>query len=182
MAILSPVKALRILQKTPLILNGLLENVTTPQARAARDAEGWSVLEVMCHLRDYERIVNQRVCDTLAKDQPMLAVFTNSELQALGEYSRQHVQPVFHDFVHRRRELIALLEDLREDQWMRLCVHPGQGPGTVLDIAINAGLHDVDHIEQISRCLRELRETRAQHRRAAQAHSHGAFIHTDRRP
>jgi len=32
-------------------------------------------------------------------------------------------------------------------------VHPEQGPGTLLDVAVNAGLHDLDHLEQLARCL-----------------------------
>jgi len=35
-------------------------------------------------------------------------------------------------------------------------MHPSQGPATLLDVAVNAGLHDVDHLEQIIRCLAPL--------------------------
>ena len=124
---------------------------------------------MVCHLRDYERIVMERVCAALTKDEPVLEVVSNSDMAALGDYAHQHVRPVFFEYVHRRRELISTLEDLRQDQWLRRCIHPGQGPGTVLDIAINTGLHDVDHIEQIGRCLRELRNLSARRKRSKQA-------------
>lgn len=41
--------------------------------------------------------------------------------------------------------------------WLRAGTHPAQGPATLLDVAINAGLHDVDHLEQLARCLEPLR-------------------------
>jgi hypothetical protein len=47
---------------TPDILEGLLEGCTEEQARAARGGdEGWSIVEVMCHLRDAEERALERM-------------------------------------------------------------------------------------------------------------------------
>jgi hypothetical protein len=57
----------------------------------------------------------------------------------------------------RREGLITLLDSLTSEQWRRPGLHPQQGPATVLDVAINIGLHDIDHLEQLVRCVAPLR-------------------------
>ena len=45
------------------------------------------------------------------------------------------------------------LEGLDEAQLARPGIHPETGAMTILHLAINTVLHDVDHMEQISRVL-----------------------------
>jgi hypothetical protein len=160
--LLNPGKAFRTLHKTPRLLEIVLAGVTQEQAATLRDGpEGWSVLWIVCHLRDIEAIFTQRARDLLAHDNPTFAVTSNEELIARGDYDRQDLREVLVAYVAARHAFIALLEPLEEDQWLRAGTHPTQGPATLLDVAINAGLHDVDHLEQIARCLIPLRGFRA---------------------
>ncbi|HEY1016297.1 MAG TPA: DinB family protein [Herpetosiphonaceae bacterium] len=152
--ILSPAKALRTLRKTALLLDGLLAPVSQAQAAALRDgADGWSVLSIACHLRDYERIIAGRLDDILARERPALADMDNDALAAVNRYADQELGTVLAELRAGRQALLDRLAGLADEQWGREGVHPSQGPGTVLDIAINAGLHDVDHLEQLARCL-----------------------------
>jgi len=60
--VLSPHKALRTLRKTAALLDGTLAGVTHEQATSLRDgADGWSVLFIVCHLRDYEIAWRERI-------------------------------------------------------------------------------------------------------------------------
>jgi hypothetical protein len=59
----------------------------------------------------------------------------------------------FERYVELRRQFIALIANCTEDQWSRRGVHPESGVVTLLELAINVGLHDVNHIEQIVRAL-----------------------------
>ena len=156
--LISPTKALRTLRKTSALLEDMLRGVTQAQAAALRDGPGgWSVLHVACHLRDYEVTYRERIELMLAEDSPTFVVIANEEWEARGDYPNQDLRAVLADIGERRAGLIARLEGLSDQQWLRPGAHPAQGPATVLDVAINTGLHDIDHIEQIMRCLAPLR-------------------------
>lgn len=153
--IITPFKALRTLRKTPLILAAVLDGVSHEQAAALRDgADGWSILFIVCHLRDLEGQFLQRAQDLLAQPNPIFADVSLDELMRRSPYERQNFDEALEAYFEARRQFVALLEGLSDAQWLLAGEHPTQGPGTMLDIAVNTGLHDVDHIEQIQRCLR----------------------------
>jgi len=90
--LVNPAKALRTLRKTPPLLVNLLEGVTQAQARSLRDGpDGWSVLWIVCHLRDVEAIFTQRVRDLLDAPNPVFQVTENEELIRRGDYEQQHL-------------------------------------------------------------------------------------------
>lgn len=156
--LINPGKALRTLRKTPLLLTNLLDGVTQEQARTLRDGpDGWSILWIVCHLRDVETIFTQRARDLLAAAAPVFSVTENDELIRRGDYERQELGDALEAYLAGRRAFITLLEPLDDAQWLRTGTHPSQGPATLLDVAINTGLHDVDHLEQIARCLQPQR-------------------------
>ena len=152
--ILNPQKALRTLRKTSHILEHILAPLSQWEAQTLRDGpDGWSILFIACHLRDYEHIACQRVAMMLGQENPVLPAMDNPALVERNQYAQQQLEPVLATLHQRRQEIIQLLEALSVEQWERTGVHPQQGVGTVLDVAVNTGLHDVDHIEQICRCI-----------------------------
>ncbi len=159
--LINPAKALRTLRKTPSILTALLQGVTQEEAVALRDgADGWNVVFIVCHMRDIEAIFTQRVRSLLAGPNPTFAVVPNEELMRRHDYAAADLRQALAEYELARREFIALVELLTDEQWLLAGLHPSQGPATLLDVAINSGLHDVDHLEQIVRCLEPLRGAR----------------------
>jgi hypothetical protein len=151
--ILNPDKALRTLRKTPALLDLVLAGLDEAAARELHDGpDGWSILFIVCHLRDYERVVAARVAAMLTGDDPVLASMDNEALAREEDYAAQSLTAVREELRAGRAALIARLAGLDAAQWQRPGHHPQQGAATVLDVAINAGLHDVDHLEQIARC------------------------------
>jgi hypothetical protein len=152
--LVSPAKALRTMRKTPLILSTVLHNVSQEQAATLRDGpDGWSILYILCHLRDVELIFTKRAQDLLERPNPTFTVVSNEELIAQGRYGDQEARAVLEQYFAHRRAFIALLESVADEQWRLAGTHPQQGPATLLDVAVNTGLHDVDHSEQIICCL-----------------------------
>jgi hypothetical protein len=152
--LVNPAKALRTMRKTPTILEHILRDITQEQAATLRDGpDGWSILYIVCHLRDLEDGFIARV-HTLLNEQPD-AVLKGIDIHALVElnnYSAADLRQALATFSVRREQFIALLEGLTDEQWLLAGMHPDQGPSNVIDVAVNTGLHDVDHIEQIIRC------------------------------
>ena len=152
--LINPAKALRTLRKTPVILAHLLDGVTQAQAEACRDGvDGWNLLYIVCHLRDMEAQYLGRIQDLLAIPNPVFRTVSNQELIERNQYAAQHFQGVLVEYQARRAQTIALLETLTDEQWLLSGSHPEQGPATLLEVAVNCGLHDIDHMEQIVRCV-----------------------------
>lgn len=155
--ILSPMKALRTLRKTSALLSTALKGVSQEEATTLRDGDdGWSVLFIVCHLCDYEQAWRERLELMLAEEHPTFHTFDHHALVEQHAYAAQELRAVLAELAAQRQALIARLEPLGDDEWLRSGLHPEQGPGTVLELAINAGLHDLDHLEQLSRCLAPL--------------------------
>ena len=151
MAMLDLVKALRTARKTSLIVADVLKNVTQAQATGATD--GWNVLFILCHMHDYEMILAERVNCILREDNPTLPAMNNTALMESRRYAERNLAEELEGCVRKRHDLITKLEGLDAVVWMRRGVHPVQGEGSLVDVVINAGLHDVDHTEQIIRVL-----------------------------
>jgi hypothetical protein len=154
MTIVTKTRALRRMQQTPVILNGLLRNVSQETALACTDGpNGWSVLEVMCHLYDFEEIYTGRVRRALAEDTPAFDPIDQNALVQTNRYREQNLRDRFNGYLERRRAFLDLLTSLTDEQWRRTGIHSSFGELTITEIALNTPLHDVDHIEQITRAL-----------------------------
>jgi len=150
----TPDRVLRALRQTPVVLKGLLAPLTQEQAVRCTDGpDGWSVLEVMCHLRDYEPLVLRRAHLIVDSDIPALPVFPHLELVKSRDYIHQNLQREFEAYLQERRALLDYLTTLSARQWQRQGVHPEFGVMTMLETGLNTTLHDINHYDQIVRAL-----------------------------
>ena len=139
-------------------LEHILADVSQEQAQMIRDGdEGWSVLEILCHLRDYQAIFAERIRRILDEDSPIFMPYDERARLGLvveNDYANQDLRAVFADYAATRRQMIDLLASLDEDQWRR------EGRFAVDDVVdltmpvVHTLLHDADHSEQIARILR----------------------------
>ncbi len=154
MPVFNPEKALRDLPKTPVILNAILRGVDQQRAQTATDgADGWSVLEVVCHLNDFEQVFLDRAHLILEYDLPHIEHVDQDALVISNRYAEQNLRDVFASYVAKRREYLALLRGLSPDQWQRKAIHYTWGEMAMVELATNTTLHDVNHIEQIVKAL-----------------------------
>lgn len=157
MAVLNLQKAIRSLEKTPVILNAILKGVTQEQSVQASDGpDGWSVLFILCHLRDYETIFLERVQRAVEEDKPRLLYRSNDDLIRDNDYANQNFMEILGELATRRERTIAYIRPLTEAQLTRTAVHPTWGENTALEYIINIALHDIDHTEQIIRALQSI--------------------------
>jgi hypothetical protein len=142
---------------TVKILGFMLHGVSHATATTRRDpndgAKGWTVLEVTCHLRDYDRIFRDRVCLMLAEAYPMLPGFDHERLAAERAYNKQDLSLVYAELAASRHKFAELFGSLNEEQWQRAGVHPERGRFTMCDALFQVGAHDAVHLEQITRIL-----------------------------
>jgi uncharacterized damage-inducible protein DinB len=154
MTMLTPERLIKALGYTPTILEAVLHDVDQDWAQEATDGPaGWSVFEVVCHLRDFEHIFFDRARQTLAEDEPVLTPRDHEAMVREGDYQHQELCDALTELRETRRAFLRWMESLTPDQWQRRALHPENGPMTILDMALQTTLHDVTHFDQISRAL-----------------------------
>ena len=154
MSLMSPARFQRALVRTPIILQGTLRDVDNERARTATDGpDGWSVLQIVCHLRDFEDFFRGRAELALSHANPKLPAYDHEQIAIDRHYQSQDLHEALAAFVEERKRFLRLMQSLADAQWARMGLHPELGWISVLDMAMQVSLHDVDHIEQITRCL-----------------------------
>ena len=118
-------------------------------------SERWSVLEIVCHLRDGEERALARVKRMVEEDSPPAAGFDPVALAEAGDYQSQSFDEALDAFEELRREHLAYLSSLSDEQWMRTAEHDELGSITVQDMAAHMAGHDCVHMAQISRRILE---------------------------
>lgn len=144
------------LRKAIPTIHLILQNITAGDATTYRDGGGgWTVLEVMCHLRDYEDIFFQRAEATVEQDNPELYNPDPNALAVENKYNEQDLNAVFNQWKAMRQEQIAFLENITEADWEKQARHPHRGPVAVLDQITITVWHDMNHIDQIVKIVTE---------------------------
>ena len=135
----------------------ILADVSQAQAQRIRDgADGWSVLEITCHLRDYQAIFAERIRRILEEDKPSFRLYDEKARLAMvieHDYAKQELRLVLDEYLSTRRQIIERLAPLNDEQWQREGCFAADD---VVDLAmpvLHTLLHDADHTEQIARIL-----------------------------
>lgn len=152
-----PTWMISALKKSHLVLGMMIADVTQEQAQQLRDgAAGWSVLEIVCHVRDYQELLFERVRRMVEEERPALKPYDETAREAMvieGQYNQQDMRAVYADFCSMRETLIGYLRDLTAEQWQRVGTHPMLGEDDVSVEVFHIITHDVDHAEQIGRVV-----------------------------
>jgi hypothetical protein len=148
---------LLFMKQTLDILTHVLAPVSQETATNLRDAhdgdKGWTVLEVLCHLRDFDNIFRMRAKIMRYQEYPTLPAYDHRLFATLGDYNHKLLVKVLEDFRLSRQRTISFFNELNGELWQRAGVHPERGHFTMVDAALQVGMHDVIHIEQITRIL-----------------------------
>lgn len=144
------------LRKGLQIVKSVLSAISTQEARMFRDGgTGWTVLEVLCHLRDYESLFLERARLTVEQDAALLPNPDPNQLASERGYNQQDLQATYTDWVDQRNAFLTYLEGVEAAAWQRTGVHPRRGELSLEDQLTLIVWHDVNHIEQITRILAE---------------------------
>jgi hypothetical protein len=154
MAVLDINRTLMTLSKNHVILAAVVKDVDQRRAENTRDgADGWSTLFVACHLLDYERIVARRFDAILTQDAPTVEPMDHLGLVVSNDYATQDFGDTLSSLFTARIALVDRLSGLEPAAFARMGTHPEYGPSPLLHFCVNACMHDINHIEQIVRCL-----------------------------
>lgn len=144
------------LNAIPETLKGLLSRVTVEESRSAKGGdEDWSVVEVICHLRDAEEISLGRVKAVRDQDRPKIARYDQLVLARERKYREDDPYAALEAFAGFRKQHTAVLSGLSVEQWERVGEFEAFGPMTISAHTIHKLYHDCIHCAQIARQLEE---------------------------
>lgn len=147
-------RVIRRMQQTPVIYKAILQGVTPERARTATDGpNGWSIVEIMSHVYEYEGLFMSRIQQMLTEDKPVFPQLDQAALAKQDRYQDRDFVQMWNGWLERRRAFLDLLKGLTDEQWQRLGVHPLLKEVTVMEMGLNTVVHDIDHLEQITRAL-----------------------------
>lgn len=136
------------------ILSHILGGLSQNQAQELRDGpDGWSIVEIVCHLRDFDQIFRARAEMMLNEDHPSLPAYDHEAMAVDRAYQQEQLSSALEQLKASRQESIAFFASLTPSQWERAGVHPERDRFTMTDAVMQVGLHDLDHLEQITRVL-----------------------------
>lgn len=152
-----------LMNKSVETLGNITKTITQEEATTWRDSgNGWTVVEVLCHLRDFDGFFRHRAEMMLAEDHPQLPAYDHEALAIEQRYNDQDLYTVYAELIDSRGKTSQFFESLTEDQWKRTGIHPERGHFTMIDALIQVGTHETNHIEQITRIIAERETDRAE--------------------
>lgn len=152
----------KLMRQTLETLGHIVHTTTPNDARTFRDPDdgdkGWTSLEILCHLRDFDQFFYDRAVMILEQDHPDLPAYDHEQIAIDRQYNQQDWHTAYAELVESRHRFREWFKALSDEQWERVGNHPERDhPFTLTDAAMQIGLHDVTHIEQITRILRQRR-------------------------
>jgi len=145
---------IRLMRLTCKTLGNVLTHVTQTTATSLRDGpDGWTTVEVVCHLRDFDGFFLGRAQMMLDGSYPTLPAYDHERLAVECAYNKQDLHHAYAELATSREKFAQFFEGLTEAEWALAGVHPENGHWTMTDALMQVASHDTTHLEQITRIL-----------------------------
>jgi len=144
---------LDLLEATPLILRGLMSELSADDVRWKPAPDRFSIGEVLAHLSHSEgHCYRARLDRFKSEDNPTFE--SDDAQQHLALYRDADPEDAFDHFEEQRETNIEFLRDLPPGFGKRTAVHETAGSITVAQMLNEWALHDLGHIRQIAELVR----------------------------
>lgn len=121
--------------------------------RRKASPEVWSAVEVICHLRDVERLWADRLVKVAFSDHPRFYAVDVDALAANNRYNEQDLAAALKEFARLREDNLCLLRAVPASQWKRSGLHPKYGEISIERIVEIMTAHDQGHLGQAARAI-----------------------------
>ena len=156
-------QALTLLAATPLRIVALTTDLTPAQSHTTPSQGGWSVNDVLAHLRACADVWGNCIVAIITEDTPTLRAVNPLTWIKKTDYLELEFQPSLRSFATQRAELLAVLKPLPHEGWSRAATVTGAGKvleWTVLSYAQRLARHERPHVKQIERIVNTMRMER----------------------
>lgn len=130
-------------------LKAAVSNIPLSQLHTRIAPGKWSILEVLCHIADFEIIGSERIRRVLSEDEPTLL---NGEPDDFERGLVYHVRDAHEELslIQKIRSQTArILRHIPSDAWLRRGIHSTDGPLTLRQLIERVTKHIPHHVEFI---------------------------------
>ena len=145
-------QALALLAETPPRIASLTAGLTPAQLRITPNPDGWSVNEVLAHLRACADVWGGCIVVMIAEDTPTLRAVNPLTWIKKTDYLDLETRPSLRSFASQRADLLAVLGPLPREGWLRTATVTGAGKvleRTVMFYAQWLARHERQHVKQV---------------------------------
>lgn len=146
------------LKSTPAALETISSGLPQQYWNERRKYDEWSLVEIICHLRDSDKAVNlPRFQEALQSENPFLPNIDTDSWVSERNYIRENGAEALAEFFDIRTELILLFEKLPSEWWRRKVRHAIFGPTSPYELVGFIIKHDRTHIKQTHDLLYQMK-------------------------
>ena len=146
---LDPIAALPRLRATPGEVAALIEGLTEDALTRQPADGGWSIRQVLSHMRDAQEVLRARVDVILDEDDPELGSLAVFEWAASEEGRPSSTHEIFDDYRASREETLTRLDAIPLEDWWRAASHEEFGPVFLHQQVSYFAVHECTHLPQI---------------------------------
>lgn len=140
----------RFLEETPAKIERLAEGLDETEARWKPNADEFSVVENVCHLRDIEVDgYAARIQKILREDEPFLPDLNGARLAVERRYNEQELAAALEAFQSARRGNVLAVRELSSQQLERRGVFENTGAITLSGLLELMREHDMAHLDEL---------------------------------
>lgn len=151
---------LRSQQAAPKKLASLLKGKTGKQLMRRPAPDKWSIAEIVAHLADAELAVSWRLRQVLSNNAIPIQAYNQDLWAKTFDYARRDPRVSLRTFTTLREANLALLKSVPRKLWDNYGVHQERGNESVSHVVKMVAGHDLNHLQQVERILKESRRSR----------------------
>ncbi len=147
----TPQDLINALRSGPAILKDTLRGYTTETARLGSGTpRDWSVIEIVCHLRDATQRALERMRQMRDQENPFLSGYDQEAWVRERDYASADLNEALAAFTGFCEQHVAELTALSPEQWKRKGRHAELGEVDILTHTIHIVSHDFIHAAQLA--------------------------------
>jgi hypothetical protein len=153
-------QVLTLLEATPQRIAALTADLESAKLNTSPSRDEWSANEMLAHLRSCADVWGDCMRVMIAEDAPTLRAINPRTWIKQTDYLELEFQPSLRSFTAQRANLLAVLEVLPHDGWLRTATVTGAGKPlqrTVLFYGQWLARHERTHVKQIERLVKAMR-------------------------
>ena len=154
--LLTTERVLTLLAETPPRIATLTAGLAPAQLYTPPNHDGWSLTDVLAHLRACADVWGNCIVAMIAEDTPTLRAVNPRTWIKKTDYLELEFRPSLRSFATQRADLLAVLEPLPHEGWSRAATVTGAGKvleRTVLFYAQWLARHERQHVKQVERLI-----------------------------
>jgi uncharacterized damage-inducible protein DinB len=148
-------KSIEILERTPTVLETMLQNISADWTENNEGGETWRVFDVLGHLVHGEKTDWMARLEIILSDAPDKTFESFDRFAQFEESKGKTLSQLLDEFKRLRQKNIEVLrsKNLTDKNLEETGVHPIFGEVTLAQLLATWTVHDLDHIAQVSRIM-----------------------------